>query len=105
VIGNTGPPQFCRNFFDVFAGCAIDDAGLVLANDLADPVKLGRFPFDAADREMEIVPRKSRNKNLRLRPAGLAERELFDDVGADFLRGGCREGDDLRLAQFLERPL
>src|SRR5262245_49904304 len=93
-----------RNFLDVFPCGAIDDACLEFADGLDDTREFVGLSLRVRDAEREIVPRETAHENLRRLAPEFSETELLDNVVAHFGRGGGGECNDLRLAEFLERP-
>ncbi len=83
--------------FDALSGRAIDDAGLVLADQRVQPFVFLRFVRDRRDEQFQIGPRESRHELPRL-----AQAKVRQDIAAHFRRRRRGEGRDLGAAQRFE---
>ncbi len=83
--------------FDPLSGRAIDDAGLVLADQRVQAFVFLRFVRDRRDEQFQIRPRESRDELPRL-----AQTKMRQDIAAHFGRRRRREGGHLGPAERLE---
>ena len=89
--------QRFRDRFDPLARRAINDAGLVLADERVQTLIFLRLVRDLRDQQFQVRPGEPRHELPRL-----AQSQMSENIAANFRRGRGRERRHLRAAQRFE---